>query len=368
MLRGSPSMCIRHTGTPSSAAASSAPSRRSAYTSLIMPAPAATAARITCGREVSMEIGTVVRAASDSIAGSTRRNSSSTETSSAPGRVDSPPTSSMSAPSSTMRTPCATASSTLAWMPPSENESGVRLRMPTTRGRSSDKARPAQSSTGANHSFVMLMSPRRALLPAGSSARAAQLAHVAPVMAQLGDGIADVGQRRVRRFLAHALGDFRRPATRQFLQRGHVEVAIVEIALQPRHLPMHEAPVLADRVAAHRRLAWRHPGAQELHGGLLGHRVVGLRVQHLAPQAGFVMLVDVPAVHGFQSVDFMAYREDRAVGQHVEVLVGNHRGDLENRIVVGVEAGHLQIDPDQVFFVGLAHGISLCDPVYQPCP
>src|SRR6185312_15255363 len=161
--------------------------------------------------------------------------------------------------SSAMRNPCATASSTLAWMPPSENESGVQLRMPTTRGRSSRNGRPAQSSTGANRSFDMLMSSLTAVACAASTLdRAAELTHVAAVMAQFGDGVADIGQRRVRRFLAHGLGDLRRPAPRQFLQRGHVEVAVVEIALQPRHLAMHEAAVLADPVAAHRRLTRRH--------------------------------------------------------------------------------------------------------------
>ena len=41
MERGSPCMCISTTGTPRAAAVSSAPSRRRAHTSLIMPAPAA---------------------------------------------------------------------------------------------------------------------------------------------------------------------------------------------------------------------------------------------------------------------------------------------------------------------------------------
>ncbi|MCW0466050.1 hypothetical protein NB705_003123 [Xanthomonas sacchari] len=130
-------MCISTTGTPSSAAASSAPGWRRACTSLIMPAPAATAARITSGLKVSTLNGSAVCAASRSITGITRRSSSSTGTGVAPGRVDSPPMSSTSAPSPARRRPCATAASTLAWAPPSENESGVTLTMPITRGRSS---------------------------------------------------------------------------------------------------------------------------------------------------------------------------------------------------------------------------------------
>ncbi len=141
-------MCISTTGTPSSAAAASAPSRRRAWMSLIMPAPAATAARITSGLKVSTLSGTWVRSASAWITGTTRRSSSSTDTGAAPGRVDSPPMSSRSAPSATSCRPWATAASVVSCAPPSENESGVTLTMPMTRGRSSRSMRPPQSSWG----------------------------------------------------------------------------------------------------------------------------------------------------------------------------------------------------------------------------
>ena len=71
-----------------------------------------------------------------SIAGTTRRISSSGEISSnpasvlfAPGRVDCPPTSSRSAPSSANRRACATAPSTDA-IPSPENDSGETLITP----------------------------------------------------------------------------------------------------------------------------------------------------------------------------------------------------------------------------------------------
>src|SRR5690242_9073023 len=350
MPRGSPCMCIRHTGTPSEAAASSAPSRRSAYTSLIMPAPAATAARITSGLEVSMEIGTAQRAASASITGSTRASSSSVDTSAAPGRVDSPPTSSMSAPCSTIARPCATAASRSPYKPPSENESGVTLRMPTTRGRSSVSGRPLQSSTVANRSAADIIGC--------ASGQAAQGAHVLTVVAQLVDGVADVRQRRVCRILAEALAHLRRPAARQLFERRDVEVAVMEVALQPRHLPVHEAAVLADRIAAHRRLAGRDPGLEEFHRRLFGGGVIGGGIEYLLPQAGAAVLVAVPAVHGFEPVQLVADRKHRPFGQNVEILVGDDGGDLQDGIGIRVEAGHLQIDPDQVVFVGLAHASS----------
>jgi hypothetical protein len=121
-----------------------------------MPAPAATAARITSGFEVSTEIGSAHSRASLSITGITRLSSSSTGTSTAPGRVDSPPTSSRSAPSPASFNPCATAASTSACSPPSENESGVTLTMPMTRARSSGSLRPPQSINGV----VSNMPPR----------------------------------------------------------------------------------------------------------------------------------------------------------------------------------------------------------------
>ena len=56
----------------------------------------------------------------------------------APGRVDSPPTSTMSAPSSIISSPRETARSGSSHRPPSENESGVTLRIPMTRARSDE--------------------------------------------------------------------------------------------------------------------------------------------------------------------------------------------------------------------------------------
>ena len=134
MVRGSPCMCIRHTGTPSSLAACKAPSARSAFTSLINPAPAATAARITPGLLVSMEIGAAKRALIASITGTTRSISSCSPTARAPGRVDSPPISSISAPSASICSACRKAPSRRSNRPPSEKESGVTFRMPITRG------------------------------------------------------------------------------------------------------------------------------------------------------------------------------------------------------------------------------------------
>ena len=119
-------------------AASSAPGREKARTSLRMQAPAASAALITDARLVSTETATP-RAASASTTGTTRRSSSSSGTASAPGRVDSPPTSTMAAPSDTISSPRRSARPGSANRPPSEKESGVTLRIPITSGRERSK-------------------------------------------------------------------------------------------------------------------------------------------------------------------------------------------------------------------------------------
>ncbi len=106
-----------------------------------------------------------------------------------------------------------------------------------------------------------------------------ETSHERPVVLELGDRIAHVAQRRVRRFLREAAAEIGRPAPRQLLDRRHIEIAIVEIALQPRHQPMQEPAILADRIAAHRRLAGRHPLREEFDGQRFGGRDVDRRIR-----------------------------------------------------------------------------------------
>ena len=137
-------MCMRTMPAPDSATTPNIAGSAPADTSFTMDAPASTAARATSDLRVSTETGTsgsssvILR-----ITGTTRRVSSSGGTTSEPGRVDSPPTSRRSAPSATIWIACFTASSTLAYEPPSENESGVTFTMPMTRVR-----RPAGTTCG----------------------------------------------------------------------------------------------------------------------------------------------------------------------------------------------------------------------------
>ena len=146
MVVGSPRICIIIIGMFNSAAVSSACGRVSARTSFQMCAPAATAARITSGCEVSIEIMTSC-CASACTTGMTLRISSSTSTTDAPGRVDSPPTSITVAPSATICNARATAASWELCKPPSLKESGVTFRIPITCGWDKSKRKRPQLRT-----------------------------------------------------------------------------------------------------------------------------------------------------------------------------------------------------------------------------
>ena len=129
-------MCISTTAAPRSATSGSIAGSRPAVTSLTTIAPASSAARATSALPVSTErTRPGCRRASSPITGTTRAISAAALTGAAPGRVDSPPTSIASAPSATRRSACASAGAGSAKRPPSENESGVMLRIPITAGR-----------------------------------------------------------------------------------------------------------------------------------------------------------------------------------------------------------------------------------------
>ena len=91
------------------------------------------------------------REAIRSIAGTTRRSSSSVETGRAPGRADSPPMSTIAAPSCTRRAACAAERPRVGERTAVENESGVTLTIPITSGsmRCPPEAPVDRSMTGA---------------------------------------------------------------------------------------------------------------------------------------------------------------------------------------------------------------------------
>src|SRR5213083_1376061 len=149
MVTGVPCMCMSTTGTPCSAQrGSSAGSKRPAETSFTTSAPSSSARRTIVALEVSTEIGTRTAARTARSTGRRRRRSSSAGTGGAPGRVDSAPTSSIAAPSATISAAAAAARPGSRWRPPSENESGVAFRMPTSATRSRTRGPERVRRTG----------------------------------------------------------------------------------------------------------------------------------------------------------------------------------------------------------------------------
>ena len=73
---------------------------------------------------------------------------------------------------------------------------------------------------------------------------------VRAVVAQFGDGFADVGKGFVAAFFRVGVSGI--PAAHEFFQGGDVEVAVMEVVFEGRHEACHEAAILADAVAAKR--------------------------------------------------------------------------------------------------------------------
>src|SRR6266571_4809196 len=136
IVAGSPRMCMRTTPTRAFEARRAIRGSERPVTSLMIVAPRSSALSATSGFRVSIEIGMSILRATPRRTGLIRRHSSSAETLADPGRVDSPPTSKIEAPCSAISSPRWIASSGARYRPPSEKESGVTFRTPTTCVRS----------------------------------------------------------------------------------------------------------------------------------------------------------------------------------------------------------------------------------------
>src|SRR5262245_13270731 len=191
MVRGSPCMCIRHTPASDAAMASTAPEARSAPMSLIIDAPAPSAARMTSGLIVSTETGTGA-SFSPSRTGMSRSSSSSAEIPRAPGRLDSAPMSRRSAPSAISDSACATAACGSRKRPPSEKEAGVTLTTPMRSGRDTSSLKRPQRKAGVEPGIGL------SRLGLGGAWRAAGLGRLLRRLRRLG---------RTRRLPAHDVVD-----------------------------------------------------------------------------------------------------------------------------------------------------------------
>src|SRR6185295_4116457 len=97
------------------------------------------------------------------------------------------------------------------------------------------------------------------------------------IIVELIDRLVDVGERLVLALLDPGFRHVGLPSLAQLLQRRYVEVPVMKVVFERRHPPGEEAAILADRVAAHRRGAWRHVLAQEREHPLFDRRLVERR-------------------------------------------------------------------------------------------
>eukprot|EP01136_Pigoraptor_vietnamica_P000384 Opistho-1_new@25631 len=122
----------------------------------------------------------------------------------------------------------------------------------------------------------------------------------------------------------------------------------MEELFQLGHVVGQKAAVLADAVAAHGRLARGHILLQEGDGLLDGLVFAHGRGLDPVDQAALAVGALVPGVHLVQGFIALVDGEHRAFDAHRQLRVGHHDGDLDDAVGVGVQAGHLQVDPDQV--------------------
>ena len=82
------------------------------------------------------------------------------------------------------------------------------------------------------------------------------------------------------------------------------------------------------------------------------------------------MLPCIPVVHAVHHGLRLMNREHRPFREFVEIRIRHDRRDLDNRVGRGIEAGHFEIDPDQIARsidepVGVAHALPLLQPVVR---
>ncbi|AFG43073.1 putative GTPase [Escherichia coli P12b] len=63
----------------------------------------------------------------------------------------------------------------------------------------------------------------------------------------------------MRPLLGKTIQNFRLPAARQLFQGADIEITVVEVGFQLRHVFKQETTVLSDAVTANRRFSRRHP-------------------------------------------------------------------------------------------------------------
>ena len=152
----------------------------------------------------------------------------------------------------------------------------------------------------------------------------------------------------------HAFGNGRIPTFGEFFQGGHVQIAVVEIRFEARHVFDHEAAVLMDGIAAHRRGFFGNPLRDKVQQFLLHFSFGQPRFAHALRQPRAAVGGGIPCVHAVEQ--FVALVDDINFGlrQEVQIGVGDNHGNFNNAFAFGVKPGHFHIEPAEVACV-LSH-------------
>ena len=108
----------------------------------------------------------------------------------------------------------------------------------------------------------------------------------------------------------------------------------MEIVLELRHPAGEKAPVLADRVAAHRRGLRRHvlPEERERRASTSASSQLDALTLSIRPERPCVPCV--PGVHARRASRRLMHDPDRRLGDHVEVAVGDHQRHLDDAVAL----------------------------------
>ena len=71
-------------------------------------------------------------------------------------------------------------------------------------------------------------------------------------------------------------------------------------------------------------------------------------------QSAFAVMLTVPVVKVVEEFGRLLNGDDRPFGEDVELGVGDEGSDFEDVVALAVEAGHFEVNPDEV--IGVLHG------------
>src|SRR5690606_4131092 len=66
---------------------------------------------------------------------------------------------------------------------------------------------------------------------------------------------------------------------------------------------------------------------------------------------GLVVLAGIPLIHAVEQRIGLLDGQRRPFGEHVQLGVGDDGGNFDDHVLVRIQTGHFQVDPDQVIWV-----------------